>query len=113
MANPQRGEAAIRSDGQEYTLAFNHNALCILEDRFDKPISEIGQRLQAGIGVRDLRTILWVGLRKHHGELTEEQVGEIMDGMGGLEQVGEALGKAMAAAFARKGRAEGEARAGA
>ena len=95
MANPARGEVALKAGGLEYTLKFSTNAICELEDRLDKGLNTIVANMER---VSTVRALLWAGLRAHHPEVTIAGVGEIIDGIG-IAAVTDTLGKALAAAF--------------
>jgi len=42
MANKHKGEVEFEAEGKKYTLRFSADAICNLEDKFDKPLAELG-----------------------------------------------------------------------
>ncbi len=56
-------------------LRFSTNAICQLEDLLGKPVSE----LQNGAGFKELRAMLYCGLKWEDTSLTLDQAGIIMD----------------------------------
>lgn len=110
MANPHRGDTDIQAGDRSYTLCFSSNAVCEMEEHFDRPIAEIGTMLDAGARFSDLRAVFWHGLRRHHPDLSLEDAGDVMDEVG-QDKVGEAIGTAFQRAFPQaKGAAGGRAR---
>lgn len=80
MANKEKGEVSLTCGNTEYTLRFSTNSLCELEDASGMGVMEIGEKFDSGkFGIKDLRVILWAGLRDYHKELSMENVGEIID----------------------------------
>lgn len=66
----------IEFGGKLRTLKLGSNAIVILEEMFGKPFTQI---MQMDMGLRELRAILWAGLRHEDKELTPESVGDMMD----------------------------------
>ena len=95
MGNPHRGDIEISLDGRPHTLRYTLNALAELAERFAiKQLSDF-EKLN-DLGVADLRYLLWLGLKKHHADLTERDVGEMeMD----LTDVGARIGAAFSASL--------------
>ncbi|WP_026478261.1 hypothetical protein [Alkaliphilus transvaalensis] len=56
-------------------LRFSTNNICQLEDLLGKPVSE----LQNGAGFKELRGMLYCGLKWEDQNLTLDQAGDIMD----------------------------------
>ena len=104
MANPARGERDITIGGRRLTVAFGINAICEIEAALGEEIGVVGTRLAQGRGaVRDLRALLWGGLRRHHPAFTVGAVGDLLDRHladgGTLEMLGDPLYQGLAAAF--------------
>lgn len=95
MANPARGEVALRAAETDYTIKFSTNAICEVEDRLDKGLNTIIANMER---VTTVRALLWAGLRAHHPDMTLAGAGEIIDRVG-MAPVTEAIGKALTAAF--------------
>lgn len=80
-------------DGKERHLRFTLNALALLEEKYgsvDRAFEEV-QRSQSVIG---LRYLLWVGLSWEDEELTEHDVGNLID-IGYMSEMMEKLGIAL------------------
>lgn len=84
MANKLRGEVTFEARGVIYTLRLGVNELIQLQDAFGIEddaafLAELPSRMR---GLRDLRKFFSVGLRRHHPDLTDEQVGDLMTELG-------------------------------
>jgi hypothetical protein len=93
---------SIKLDKQR-KLKYTFNAFCELEDVLGRPISEI----KDGFKLKDLRALLWAGLLHESPDLTLEDAGELMDKASSLEEVAEAVVKAMEKSVV-KSREDGE-----
>lgn len=100
MGNPVKGEVAFTVEGVEYILVFDINALCILEDRLNLPVMEIGQRFSdpSTLRLSFLREVFRAGLLTHHDEMSPEAAGALLMGVG-LEGAATLIAKAFFAAF--------------
>jgi hypothetical protein len=95
MSNPHRGEVALVAGGATYTLVYNTNAVCALEEQLGQSLAEI----VTGMGrLKVMRAVLWAGLLERHEFGRPEDVGPIMDAAG-VPAVVEAVNTAIAAAF--------------
>jgi hypothetical protein len=81
-ANPNNGEVAFEVEGVEYIFKFGVNAQTIIEDKLDMNIGAFLGRIEKGFGAKDIRLLFYAGLAQHH-KLTESQVGDLLDKMGG------------------------------
>lgn len=90
MANKERGEVTVTLD-KVRTLKFTLNSLVYAEEN-GVDIQNLGK----GVKLKDLRTLLFAGLFHEDAELTESQVGNLID-MQNLPIVSEALNKAFGA----------------
>lgn len=106
VANRVKGEVPIEVEGQTYVMVFDFNAICSVEEVFDLPISEIGQKMADGMRARDLRTLIAAGLQGHHAGLTDVQAGDIISQIG-AQTAADKLAEAMQAAFPQAGGAKG------
>lgn len=82
MANPERGEVELTSDGKTYTLVLSMNALCEMEKRTGKSYGELARL----IGSQDLsvvREFLWALLKKYHMKdfPVVERAGDLIDAL--------------------------------
>lgn len=100
MANPHRGEVALRIGDADYTLRFSVNALCALEDALDKSAGEIVASLGDGSKVRlkTIRALVWAALLDRHPDMTMQAAGNIVSD-GGTAFVMGKITEAMQAAF--------------
>lgn len=99
MANRAKGQFSFTAaDGESYTLEYDVNALCEIEDKFDAPIKDLQERLEQP-SVRDLRVMLWAGLQKHHPEIDLKGAGALVL----VQDAADALTQAMAAAMPKGG----------
>lgn len=100
MANPNRGEVALKVGDLEYKLSFSINAICELEDAMDMPVAQIADRLNDTENIRMslIRTVVWAALRDHHDDVSVKEAGHIASTVG-VPAVMEAIGKAFMLAF--------------
>lgn len=100
MANPVKGEVAFEAAGKTYTLSYSVNALCALEEAAGEGVTQIAARMgdPQGLRLAMVRSLFWAGLRDHHPEVTVEECGRLMDGVG-LDKAGELVGRAFVLAF--------------
>lgn len=80
--------------GKEYTLAFNFNVICELEEHYGS-FDKAGEALDGG-KMKDVRFLLFAILKQKNKLLTEHEVGELID-LQSMGEVMEKLGEAMAA----------------
>jgi hypothetical protein len=106
--NAVRGEVPFVVEGQSYTLVFDFNAICTVEEVFDLPIAQIGEKMAAGMRAGDLRKLIAAGLQDRHPGITDLQAGYLI-GKLGAQVAAEKLAEAMQAAFPDAGGAKGSA----
>jgi hypothetical protein len=95
MANPNRGEVALKVRDQTWTIVFDINGICEAEEA-------TGQNLFSDLSrVSTLRTLLWAGLRARHPQITRAEAGNII-AAAGFDAVQKAVLEAMAIAFPKK-----------
>ncbi|MCW2278739.1 hypothetical protein [Heliophilum fasciatum] len=75
MANKHRGIVEIELD-KPRNLRYTLNALAEIEDKLGVNVGEMDG---ANLGIKAIRVILWAGLIHEDTELTETQVGEMVD----------------------------------
>lgn len=94
MANPLRGEVELKADDTSYTLAFTINSVCELEDKLDRPLTDI----VADMGrISVVRAVLWAGLLHHH-KMTVEEAGDVMH-QAGAAATAQAINASLSQAF--------------
>ena len=82
MSNPVKGEVNFECGGKTYTFKLGTNAQVMLEQKVKMPMSKfLKQDRIEDLGIVDLRSIFWAGLFRQH-QLTEEEVGDIIDNIG-------------------------------
>ena len=96
MGNPHRGEASFEALERQWTLRFNTNALAEFEEVAGVSTSTLGK----GMGLKQLRALVWAGLGHHHRRARGglEQAGNIIDEVGAKEMA-EIVTRAMSTAF--------------
>lgn len=75
-------------------LRFGTNALCQMEEMTGKSVNQLNE----SAGMKELRIMMYCGLRWEDKELTIEKTGEIMDEImskHGIDYLSEKIGKAM------------------
>ncbi|MBC9785107.1 hypothetical protein H1S01_11370 [Heliobacterium chlorum] len=75
MANKQRGVVDIELD-KSRKLRYTLNALAEIEDKLGVSVAELNG---ANLGMKAIRTFLWAGLIHEDSELSEREVGEMVD----------------------------------
>ncbi|MFZ2995951.1 hypothetical protein [Sphingobium sp.] len=98
MANPLRGEASFKAGEANFTLVFDINTFCALEDETGLGVSDLIDQVQAKPSFKLLRSIFCAGLQTHHPRTTIGEAGEIMSDAG-LETLQKALSSALQAAM--------------
>ncbi|HEV7344262.1 MAG TPA: hypothetical protein VGN60_01330 [Devosia sp.] len=113
MVNKYKGEVALQVRDETYILDLSFNAMCHLEDHFDKGIIEIGQMLSdmqsdpTKLRAKIIRAVLWGALIEHHPKITEKEAGCIVSSVG-FAAVFSALTNALLAANPDAAEASGE-----
>ncbi len=84
MANAHLGQVALTAGDKEYRVSYGVNALCELEEAFDKSVQKIvDQDLNgANVSMRAVRRVVWAGLIDQHPEITLKEAGAIADSAG-------------------------------
>lgn len=74
---PKRNTITL-NDGVEREVAFTLNAMAELEDRYGS-VEKAFEELEEKQSIKAARFILWAALMEHSPELTERQVGSLID----------------------------------
>lgn len=99
MANRERGAVEIEAFDRTFTLRFSFNAMCEIEDHFDKSFDEVMTSLNTKHPrLTTLRGVLWGAMCENEPRPSLQNIGELVDELG-AEAIGAAIGKAMEAAF--------------
>jgi hypothetical protein len=98
--NKQRGQLGFEVDDQKWVFAFTTNALCAVEEEFDlKDITELEGVLSSSPSLRTIRKLFRIGLTDCHPDMTDQEAGQIMEAVGGLEPSLELIMRAVEQAF--------------
>ena len=99
MANRERGAVEIEALGRTLTLRFSFNAMCEIEEHFDKSFDDVMESLNGkSRRLTTLRGVLWGALGENEPRPSLDEIGTVIDDVGPAE-IGEALGNAFQAAF--------------
>ena len=86
------GAVELSHEGQPYRMTINMTALCTYEEVTGKNGFAVLSLLARGgvaaglVGARDLRALIYGGLRGHHADVTLDLAGEILDSNAGMIQ---------------------------
>jgi len=79
MPNLLRGMCELEVEGRTYALVYDQNAICELEGQLNEPFFNCAERwAKDAWAFREIRAILWAGLRRHHPKVSLEQCGDMM-----------------------------------
>lgn len=101
MANKARGEVDLAVGGRSFTLRLSINAICELETELEKRgldsnyLTFFTKARQGRLNAA--RLLLWACLRDHHPSVTVSEAGELIEELGELATVWDALADAMSA----------------
>lgn len=110
MANKQRGYVEIELD-KVRQIRFDLNALVEVEEALGVTFDKLQEAAAKG-GMKVMRKVLWIGLKQEDADLTEHQVGAMIDASN-VGKVSEAISEAFGAATGATDGGQGNARAGA
>lgn len=104
MANPHLGEVPLEVDGETYKISLSLNAMCELEDAFERPLLAVVADLEEAqadpkkLEVKTLRTLVWGALQDHHPDIDLRQAG-LLAGRAGLPVIMGKIVEAIKLAF--------------
>ena len=102
--NKQRGEIALA--GTDYVLRYDLNALCELEAESGENITAIVAKMEGSPpSLREVRLLLWGGLRSDNPKMTVSEAGHVMAEVGIAVAVA-AIGEGLTACFGMSGASE-------
>jgi hypothetical protein len=111
MTNPLKGEVYFEARGETFTFKLGTNAQALIEAKTKLSWGKFIKAKFEDLGAADARLIFWAGLFRQH-QMTEEDVGDLMDELGQtrvaeifLEAFEAAMAKANGATDARPTRA--------
>jgi hypothetical protein len=112
MPNPKKS-VRVNLGGRFRYLRYDFNALIALEEALGVPISQWKDIINEQMGVRTLRTLVWAGLLHEDENLSERDVGAVLD-ITKIDDLSEKVLEAVELAFSpnqkkkEQGKAEGE-----
>ena len=71
---------SIELSGKQYTIEFDINSGCDLEDAAGKSIGEVVNDALTNLSLTSNRLMLWGGLRKHYPDMTLTEAGDLLVG---------------------------------
>ena len=95
MANPVKGEVGFSVGDGRFTLAYDFNALCTLEEDLGVSIEDVGAKMES---ISAVRTMFRLGLEAHHGRISDIEAGNLIHRLG-LAEAGALITKAFQGAF--------------
>lgn len=100
MANDLKGEVRFEVSDKAYKIKFTTNALY---EHLEKPfgvsfVELLGKFDQGELSLGSIRQLLYAGLQEFHSEVTLEDAGRLVDGLG-FEEVTKVLAESMVASF--------------
>lgn len=87
-------EEAPNIERREFTLVFDFTAIATLEDLYDCPLKDLGEKFKdvKSLRIRDVQRMLYAGLRTHHEGVTYDGALRILnEAVGAGMSVGELL----------------------
>jgi len=85
-----------------YTLRLGINAMCRLEEKLDKKVnaelfllSLVAACRKGSPRLSDVRLALWAALGDHHPDISDKEVGQLIDDSGSMVDVAKALAVVM------------------
>lgn len=101
-SNPHRGDTPVTVGDDSFVLCYDLNACALIMEKLGlsnfEQLAEMGQR-EGGVGLSEIRYLLWAGLQRHHPKFSENDVGAME---WDLEEVGPVLGGAFQKGLLRR-----------
>lgn len=107
MVENAKGELGFEVEGRRLTLAYSIDALCKIEDIYDKSALTVLSGIMRDPQFRKLRVVIWAGLQEHHKDIDQKAAGELIRQLGGLNDAVDLINRAFLAAFPPAEAAEG------
>lgn len=86
-------DVVFSAGGVNYTFRWGTNATVLLEKECGEPATKFFQRLMGDASITDLVLVMYCGLARHH-TITKEEVGDLIDSIGGPEKIIEIFSQA-------------------
>ena len=101
-SNSHRGDTPVTVGNDNFVLCYDLNACALIMEKLGlssfEQLAEMGQA-KGGIGLSEIRYLLWAGLQRHHPDLSEKEVGALE---WDLEEIGPKLGDAFQKGLLRR-----------
>lgn len=87
--NVHRGEKKFKHEDKEYTLCYNIDTICFIEERTGKGMMALFREFSdmEKASLSKARMIFFAGLQEHHPDLDEKKVGRMIPSAGGLMEI--------------------------
>ena len=95
MAATIKGEVGFKAAEQNWTLVFDFNALCTIEEDLEIDVADVGDRLGSPTMIR---SIFRIGLAAHHGAMSDLEAGRLIHDLG-VNEAAQLIARAFKAAF--------------
>lgn len=109
MANKAKGEVELKVGEAYYTLVYDLNALCEIEEALSRgpyvvTFQQAMARAESG-QLTAIRAVLWGGMRRKHPAMTIEKIGTLLGDLG--DQAKDVIERAFRAAMPDQKEADG------
>lgn len=108
--NPQKGDVPFQAGGKQYVLCYSFGSLVLLEEKLGKGMMQIVREIESWtkqpehMRLRTICDLLWIGLKRHQPEMTEQQAIDLLDDIdGGIGKVIDLIGESFQKAFSAPG----------
>jgi hypothetical protein len=90
-----KGEVGFKAADQNWTLVYDFNALCSIEEELEVDVANVATRLGSPSVIR---SVFRIGLAAYHGAMSDIEAGRLIHDLG-AQAAAEIIGKAFQAAF--------------
>lgn len=77
-----KGEVTIKADGKSYTFVLGAYGLAMLHRKTGVPTGKYFNRPEEEWGFDDILSVFQAGLKRHHGDVSDEEASDIIDCLG-------------------------------
>jgi len=95
MANAIKGEIGFNAAGNDWTLVYDFNALCTIEQELEVDVADVGDKLASPTMIR---SVFRIGLEAKHGAMSDLEAGRLIHDLG-PPMAAELIGRGFQAAF--------------
>jgi len=99
--NLENGEVGLEVGDASYILRFGTREKLKLEDHYGMGVAKLGDYMGSEdfVTMRNVVTLMEIGLSRHHDDLSEDEVADLIDAAGDLEGLMDLIATAFAAGF--------------